>query len=158
MVFQHEAASSVAVLMTLFRRCGATRPSRASLLKSNGTVSRVDPIIDAISAYVSLTSYFLATSGATSIALLLLGNALLNVQCGPGVALVQRMLPRNLGMALGLMNGVAFGAGSAFVIAVGAAVGKVGASNALAWVSALTLVAAATYWLAGRRHHVLNPA
>jgi hypothetical protein len=54
-------------------------------------------------------------------------------------------------MALGLMNGVAFGAGSALVTAVGFGVARIGAANALLDVSALTLLCAATYWLAGRR-------
>jgi hypothetical protein len=61
------------------------------------------------------------------------------------------MLPRNLGMALGLMNGVAFGAGSALVTAVGFGVARIGAAGALLEVSALPLVCAAAFWLAGRR-------
>jgi FSR family fosmidomycin resistance protein-like MFS transporter len=82
---------------------------------------------------------------------LLLANILLNIQSAPSVAIVQHMLPRNLGMALGLMNGVAFGAGSALVTAVGFGVDKAGAAQALLYVSALPLLCAATYWLAGRR-------
>jgi len=107
--------------------------------------------VASLAASAPLLVGFLVTTGPVSIALLLLGNALLNIQGAPSVAIVQRMLPRNLGMALGLMNGVAFGAGSAMVIAVGFGVGKIGASEALMWVSALAVVSAATYWIAGRR-------
>lgn len=82
---------------------------------------------------------------------LLLANVLLNVQSAPSVAIVQRMLPRNLGMALGLMNGVAFGVGSALVTAVGFGIGRIGAANTLLYVSALPILCAASYWLAGRR-------
>lgn len=94
---------------------------------------------------------FFALSGAASITSLLLASVLLNVQSAPSVAIVQRMLPRNLGMALGLMNGVAFGAGSALVTAVGFGVARIGAAGALLDVSVLPLLCAATYWIAGRR-------
>lgn len=94
---------------------------------------------------------FFAFGGAAGIAALLLANVLLNVQSAPSVAIVQRMLPRNLGMALGLMNGVAFGAGSALVTAVGLGVARIGAAGTLLDVSALPLLCAAAYWLAGRR-------
>ena len=67
------------------------------------------------------------------------------VQNAPGVTLVQAMLPRNLGMALGLMNGVAFGAGSAMVALLGAAVVAFGAGPALEAASIVPLLAALGY-------------
>jgi FSR family fosmidomycin resistance protein-like MFS transporter len=76
---------------------------------------------------------------------LLAGSALLAVQNAPGVSMVQAMLPRNLGMALGLMNGVSFGAGSALVAGVGIAVASFGAAAALEGVSLAPLVAALSY-------------
>jgi FSR family fosmidomycin resistance protein-like MFS transporter len=94
---------------------------------------------------------FFAFGGTLGIVSLLVANVLLNVQTAPSVAIVQRMLPRNLGMALGLMNGVAFGAGSALVALVGFGVARIGASGALLGVSALPVLCAATYWLSGRR-------
>lgn len=94
---------------------------------------------------------FFVFSGAASLTCLLLAGVLLNVQSAPSVAIVQRMLPRNLGMALGLMNGVAFGAGSALVTAVGVGVAHLGAANALFEVSALPIACGAAFWLAGRR-------
>ena len=94
---------------------------------------------------------FFALSGGLSIAALLLAGILLNIQSAPSVVIVQRMLPRNLGMALGLMNGVAFGAGSALVTAVGFGVARIGAADTLLDVSVLSIVCAATYWIAGRR-------
>lgn len=94
---------------------------------------------------------FFAWNGVFGLASLLLAGVLLNVQSAPSVAIVQRMLPRNLGMALGLMNGVAFGAGSAFVTAVGFGVARIGAAGALLEVSVLPVAAAAAFWLAGRR-------
>jgi MFS transporter, FSR family, fosmidomycin resistance protein len=94
---------------------------------------------------------FFAFPGVAGIAALLTANALLNVQSAPSVVIVQRMLPRNLGMALGLMNGVAFGAGSALVTAVGFGVARIGPAETLLQISALPLLCALTYWLAGRR-------
>jgi FSR family fosmidomycin resistance protein-like MFS transporter len=94
---------------------------------------------------------FFAFGGAVGLAFLLLAGVLLNVQSAPSVAIVQRMLPKNLGMALGLMNGVAFGAGSALVTAVGFGVARIGPANALLEVSALPLLCGAAFWLAGRR-------
>ncbi|MEA2665980.1 MAG: transporter, family, fosmidomycin resistance protein, partial [Candidatus Eremiobacteraeota bacterium] len=73
----------------------------------------------------------LATHGPLAIAALLLGSALLAVQNAPGVALVQSLLPRNLGAALGLINGVAFGIGSVGVALVGVLVTRGGAATAL---------------------------
>lgn len=94
---------------------------------------------------------FFAFGGVAGTGALLLAGVLMNVQSAPSVAIVQRMLPRNLGMALGLMNGVAFGLGSALVTLVGFGVARVGAAGALLQVSALPIAAAAAFWLAGRR-------
>lgn len=94
---------------------------------------------------------FFTLHGGVAIASLLVANVLLNVQSAPSVAIVQRMLPRNLGMALGLMNGVAFGIGSAMVALVGFAVARYGAAGALLDVSVLPGVCALTYVLLGRR-------
>ncbi len=77
-----------------------------------------------------------------AVALLMVASVLLAVQNAPGVAIVQAMLPKNLGMALGLMNGVAFGLGSALVAVVGVVVAREGASSALGLVSAVPLGAA----------------
>ena len=74
----------------------------------------------------------LGTHGPLAIGALLLGSALLSVQNAPGVALVQSLLPRNLGAALGLINGVAFGIGSVGVALVGLLVTRSGAAVALA--------------------------
>jgi len=94
---------------------------------------------------------FFALSGAFSIGLLLCASVLLAMQNAPGVALVQSMLPRNLGMALGLMNGVAFGAGSALVATVGFAVARVGAAPALEVVGLVPLLAALPFAVIRRR-------
>ncbi|GAC1547059.1 MAG: MFS transporter [Candidatus Velthaea sp.] len=93
----------------------------------------------------------LLQSGWIAVGLLLLGSVLLAVQNAPGVALVQAMLPRNLGMALGLMNGVAFGIGSAGVALVGIVVARSGPSSAMLAVSAVPLVSAFAYVLVARR-------
>jgi FSR family fosmidomycin resistance protein-like MFS transporter len=85
------------------------------------------------------------------VALLLSGSILLAVQNAPGVALAQAMLPRNLGMALGLMNGVAFGVGSAAVTAIGFLIEWVGPTAALIDVSVMPLLSAASYILVARR-------
>ncbi len=87
-----------------------------------------------------------------AVALLLFGNVLLSAQNAPGVALVQAMLPRNLGMALGLMNGVAFGAGSAAVALAGIWVARIGPAATLSAVSWAPLLAAAAFFaVRGRR-------
>lgn len=85
------------------------------------------------------------------IASLLLGNVLLTVQNAPAVVIVQSMLPKNLGMALGLINGVAFGAGSALVALVGLAVTQWGPQTALQQVALMPLLAAAALTVVGRR-------
>ncbi|HJS84379.1 MAG TPA: MFS transporter [Acetobacteraceae bacterium] len=94
---------------------------------------------------------FLVLGGRGSIPLLLAANALLNIQTAPAVALVQRMLPRNLGMALGLINGVAFGIGSVLVTLVGYAVARIGADAALMRVSGLPILGAFVFALVGLR-------
>ena len=94
---------------------------------------------------------FLGLSGGAGIAMLIVANILLAVQGAPGTSLVQAMLPRNLGMALGLVNGVAFGAGSALVAGVGFVVARMGPQAALAEVSVIPLAAAAAYVLVGPR-------
>jgi MFS transporter, FSR family, fosmidomycin resistance protein len=94
---------------------------------------------------------FFALAGFWSTALLLCAGVMLSVQNAPGVALVQAMLPRNLGMALGLMNGVAFGAGSALVATVGIAIARYGAGPALEAVSFAPLIAALPFIAVARR-------
>jgi hypothetical protein len=54
-------------------------------------------------------------------------------------------------MALGLMNGVAFGAGSALVAGLGVAVAQLGAQAALEAVSVTPLVAALAYLVVNGR-------
>ncbi len=93
----------------------------------------------------------LLTNGPLSVALLLGGSVLLSVQNAPGVALAQAMLPRNLGMALGLMNGVAFGVGSAAVTGVGFLIARTGPTSALLTVSAIPLLSAVAYAFVARR-------
>jgi len=93
----------------------------------------------------------LTQSGWMAVFLLLCGSILLSVQNAPGVAMVQAMLPRNLGMALGLMNGVAFGIGSAAVAGVGFLVTRVGPTDALLTVSAVPLLSAIAYVVVARR-------
>jgi hypothetical protein len=61
------------------------------------------------------------------------------------------MLPKNLGMALGLINGVAFGAGSLLVTVVGIFVTHFGAQSTLWAVSFMPLVAASAFLVIGRR-------
>jgi len=67
------------------------------------------------------------------------------------VALAQSLLPRNLGTALGLMNGVAFGIGSLGVALVGIVVTRYGADAGLTVVSLAPLLAAAAYVVVIRR-------
>lgn len=107
-------------------------------------------IVALVLAVPFLFAFFFA-SGIVGIGALLVGSVLLAVQNAPGVALVQAMLPKNLGMALGLMNGVAFGLGSALVAAVGLIVATTGAPVALESVSGAPLVAALAYVALARR-------
>jgi FSR family fosmidomycin resistance protein-like MFS transporter len=104
-----------------------------------GLVASVPPLLLALAAHGTLT-----------VAMLLVGSALLSVQNAPGVALAQAILPRNLGMSLGLMNGVAFGIGSAGVALVGVVVTRAGADVALALVACAPFAAALAYWAVER--------
>ncbi len=107
--------------------------------------------VASLCAAAPLLALALTQSGWAFIALLLFGSVMLSVQNAPGVALAQAMLPRNLGMALGLMNGVAFGIGSAAVTAIGVIVTHLGPTTALFYVSAAPLVSAAAYVVVARR-------
>jgi FSR family fosmidomycin resistance protein-like MFS transporter len=107
-------------------------------------------VIALVAAVPCLLGFFLAPPAA-GIGLLLLGSIFLSVQNAPGVVIVQALLPRNLGMALGLINGVAFGAGSVLVTVVGVAVTRFGPQTALVDVSVMPLVGAAAYLIVGRR-------
>jgi FSR family fosmidomycin resistance protein-like MFS transporter len=93
----------------------------------------------------------LALHGPLAIVLLLLGSALLSVQNAPGVAMAQALLPRNLGTALGLMNGVAFGLGSLGVAALGVVVTRSGPDAALILVAFAPLLAAVAYAFVGAK-------
>ncbi len=115
---------------------------------------RVGPLAISIGALllsVPCLCGFLVLQGWPSIVLLLCANVLLSIQTAPIVALVQRMLPRNLGMALGLINGVAFGAGSALVTLVGFAVARIGPDAALLRVSLLPVLGALVFALVAYR-------
>lgn len=101
---------------------------------------------------------FFVFGGALGLALLVAGSILLSANNGPGVALVQAMLPQNLGMALGLMNGVAFGIGSALVTGVGVIVARQGPAAALSMVSFVPLISAVAFALVRfRRESVPAP-
>lgn len=102
-------------------------------------------------AAVPALALALTQSGAVAVTFLLAGSVLLAVQNAPGVAMVQAMLPRNLGMAMGLLNGVAFGIGSAAVAGIGVMVARYGADAALLHVSAVPLASAAAYLVVARR-------
>ena len=105
----------------------------------------------ALAAAVPCLAGFFFAPQPEALALLLFGSVLLAVQNAPGVVIVQSLLPRNLGMALGLINGVAFGAGSALVTLVGLAVTRYGAQTALLDASLLPLLGAAAYAVVARR-------
>lgn len=109
---------------------------------------RFGPVRISIAALCSAVPFlfgFFLLPGWLGIPSLLAASVLLAVQNAPGVAMVQAMLPKNLGMALGLMNGVAFGAGSALVACIGIAVAQFGAASALEAVSVTPLFAALSY-------------
>ena len=118
-------------------------------LFAGGSLSdRFGAVRVSIAALVAAVPFFLGffwLGGPLSLVALLLASALLAVQNAPGVALVQSMLPENLGTALGLMNGVAFGAGSALVAGLGIAVARAGAAPALESVSVVPVLAALAY-------------
>ena len=112
--------------------------------------ARLVSVATLIAAVPFLLGFFIV-SGPPGIASLAFGSVLLSANTGPGVALVQAMLPQNLGMALGLMNGVAFGVGSAMVTGVGLVVAHAGPATALAAVSCVPLFSALAFALVGRR-------
>ena len=93
----------------------------------------------------------LVLHGPIAIVLLLIGSVLLSIQNAPGVALAQSLLPRNLGTALGLMNGVAFGLGSLGVAGLGFVVTRSGPDAALILVAFAPLLAAVAYAFVGAR-------
>lgn len=128
--------------------------SALGLLAGGALSDRFGAIRVSIAALVGavplLAAFFLAPA-ALAVPALLAASVLLAVQNAPGVAIVQAMLPRNLGMALGLMNGVAFGFGSAAVAGIGLIVAGAGPAVALEAVSAMPLVAALAYVAVARR-------
>ena len=107
-------------------------------------------VVALVAAVPCLLGFFFAPP-VVGIALLLLGSIFLSVQNAPGVVIVQALLPRNLGMALGLINGVAVGAGSVLVTAVGVAVTRLGPQTALVDVSVMPLLGAIAYLVVARR-------
>jgi len=107
-------------------------------------------VIALVGAVPCLLAFFYAPPGF-ALAFLMLGSILLAVQNAPGVVIVQSLLPRHLGMALGLINGVAFGAGSVLVTIVGFVVTRFGPETALIEVSAIPLLGAAAYLVVSRR-------
>ena len=111
-------------------------------------------VVALVAAVPCLLGFFFAPPVA-GVGLLLLGSVFLAVQNAPGVVIVQALLPRNLGMALGLINGVAFGAGSVLVTVVGVAVTRLGPETALVDVSVMPLLGAVAYLVVARR---LSPA
>jgi len=148
------AAAFMTYLPNLLVARGATLPAAIGLLAGGYLADRWGASAVAIASLCAAAPCFVgffALSGFWSIALLLLAGVMLAVQNAPGVALVQSMLPRNLGMALGLMNGVAFGVGSALVATVGLAVARYGAGTALEAVSIVPLFAALPFVFVARR-------
>jgi len=107
-------------------------------------------VIALVAAVPCLLAFFFAPP-VLGVGFLLLGSIFLAVQNAPGVVIVQSLLPRNLGMALGLVNGVAFGAGSVLVTVVGVAVTRLGPEAALIDVSVAPLLGAAAYLVVARR-------
>ena len=102
-------------------------------------------------AAVAPLLFGLGLRGPLAVAMLLLGSALISMQNAPGVALAQALMPRNLGAALGLMNGVAFGLGSLGVALIGIVVTRSGPDAALTLAAFAPLPAAVAYWVVGRR-------
>ncbi|GAC1305976.1 MAG: MFS transporter [Vulcanimicrobiaceae bacterium] len=134
--------------------------SAVGLLAGGSLSDRFGAVRVSVIALVSAVPFLFAFSLAPAIVgvpLLLVASALLAVQNAPGVAIVQAMLPKNLGMALGLMNGVAFGFGSAAVAGIGIVVARGGPALALEGVSTMPLLAALAYVAVAprlaRRHH-----
>jgi FSR family fosmidomycin resistance protein-like MFS transporter len=124
------------------------------LFAGGALADRFGPVrvsVTSLCAAVPFLAFSLIGSSWISVGLLLFGSILLSVQNAPGVALAQAMLPRNLGMALGLMNGVAFGIGSAAVTGIGVLITHIGPTAALIDVSLVPLLSAASYVLVARR-------
>jgi FSR family fosmidomycin resistance protein-like MFS transporter len=124
------------------------------LFAGGALADRFGPVtvsVASLCAAAPVLAISLTQTGWPFVALLLCGSVLLSVQNAPGVALAQAMLPRNLGMALGLMNGVAFGFGSAAVTAIGVLVAHLGPTAALLDVSLAPLVSAVAYLAVARR-------
>lgn len=122
--------------------------SAIGLLAGGSLSDRFGAVRVSVVALVSAVPFlfaFFALSPVVGVPTLLVASVLLAVQNAPGVAIVQAMLPRNLGMALGLMNGVAFGFGSAAVAGIGLVVANGGPALALESVSAVPLLAALAY-------------
>ncbi|GAC1395429.1 MAG: MFS transporter [Vulcanimicrobiaceae bacterium] len=107
--------------------------------------------IASLAGAVPLLFAFFVAPARIAVPALLLASVLLAVQNAPSVAIVQSMLPRHLGTALGLMNGVAFGLGSAAVAGIGLVVAGSGPAVALEAVSAMPLLAALAYVAVARR-------
>jgi FSR family fosmidomycin resistance protein-like MFS transporter len=124
------------------------------LFAGGALADRFGPVtvsVASLCAATPLLALSLCQTGSLSVVLMLCGSVSLNVQNAPGVALAQAMLPRNLGMALGLMNGVAFGVGSAAVTGIGFLIARVGPTAALLEVSAVPLLSALSYICVARR-------
>jgi FSR family fosmidomycin resistance protein-like MFS transporter len=116
--------------------------------------SVVASILALLLAVPCLAGFFFAPM-PYAIGLLLLGNVLMTMQNAPSVVLVQAMLPKNLGMALGLINGVSFGVGSVLVTGLGIIVTRAGAGPALLYASFAPLIGASAYFMINRRLHGL---
>ena len=110
-----------------------------------GLVLAVPPLVAAV-----------ALHGTGAVAALLVGSVLLSVQNAPGIVLAQSLLPRNLGTALGLMNGVAFGIGSVGVALAGVLVTRTSPAFALELIATVPLVAACAYVVVERRRAALQ--
>lgn len=123
---------------------------------------RIGPVAASLAALVlavpCLLGFFVLPM-PLGIPALMLANVLLSVQNAPGVVIVQSLLPKNLGMALGLINGVAFGVGSLLVTAVGVFVARLGPESALWGVSFMPLLAACAFIVIGKRlpSHLVGP-
>ncbi|MDQ6929075.1 MAG: MFS transporter [Candidatus Eremiobacteraeota bacterium] len=130
-------------IVTAFLAVGAIGLFAGGYLGDRFGALRVS-IVSLLLAVPCLYGFFIENN-AFGMASLLLASVLLNVQSAPGVVIVQRMLPRNLGMALGLMNGVAFGIGSALVAIAGFVVASGGPQLALELVSLLPVLCALAY-------------
>jgi FSR family fosmidomycin resistance protein-like MFS transporter len=115
---------------------------------------RYGPIAVSVVSFVAAVPCLLAfffLPPALGIAALVLGQILIAVQNAPGVVVVQQMMPKNLGMALGLINGVAFGVGSLLVTVLGFFVTRFGPDAPLRVVSLMPLLAALAFFFVALR-------